>query len=546
MSSITELPEWQALQSHQHQIESQTMCEWFATQPFRFNQFSVQVNELFLDFSKNRITPETLKLLCQLAKRINVQEKIRDLFKGYSVNFTEKRPALHTALRKPFSDPVYVENINIVNDVHAVLCKMRHFVDAVRNKLILSSTRKPFTDIVNIGIGGSHLGPLMAQHALADYGIDSLECHFISNIDSEHLKDVFKKINPDTTLFIISSKSFTTLETMTNATTIRRWLQQKLGTHDVSSHFVAVTAAEHKAIEFGIRKDHIFPIWDWVGGRYSVWSAIGLPLALMIGMDHFVEFLAGGYAMDMHLQQTDFEFNMPIILALLGVWYINFFGSQSHAIVPYSHKLNHFRAHLQQLDMESNGKRAAKAGLLNYATGPIIWGEHGCNGQHAFHQLLHQGQHFIPVDFILVGGNEDEFSAHHDMLIASGLSQAQALMQGKTLEQAFNELRSEGYSESEANLLAPHKAIPGNRPSNILFMNKMTPRNLGLLLALYEHKIFIQGAIWNINSFDQWGVELGKQLLPRILQDLKSPTCNAQHDASTLGLIDHYKKLKLP
>lgn len=545
MSSLTELPEWQALQSHQQLIESQTMREWFATQPLRFHELSLQVGELLFDFSKNRVTTETLKLLCQLAKRVHVQDKINNLFKGSPVNFTEKRPALHTALRKPFSDSVYVENKNVVNEVHVVLNKMRQFTDGVRNKLLRSSTHKPFTDIVNIGIGGSHLGPLMAQHALADFAIDSLECHFISNIDSEHLKEVFKKINPDTTLFIISSKSFTTLETMTNAATIRRWLQHKLGYQDVSAHFVAVTAANDKAIEFGINQDHIFPIWDWVGGRYSVWSAIGLPLALMIGMDHFLEFLAGGYAMDQHLQQANFESNMPIILALLGVWYINFFGSQSHAIVPYSHKLNYFRAHLQQLDMESNGKRAAKTGVLNYATGPIIWGEHGCNGQHAFHQLLHQGQHFIPVDFILVGGNGDGFSAHHDMLVASGLSQAQALMQGKTLEQALNELKNEGYSESEANFLAPHKAIPGNRPSNILFMNKMTPRNLGLLLALYEHKIFIQGAIWNINSFDQWGVELGKQLLPRILQDLKNPTTNAPHDASTLGLIDHYKKLKV-
>ncbi|MHB1948377.1 MAG: glucose-6-phosphate isomerase [Gammaproteobacteria bacterium] len=542
---LLELAEWQALQAHQKTIASETMQTWFATDAERFERFSLQLGEIMLDFSKNRVNSTTIDLLSNLAKATNLGDKINNLFSGQNINSTEQRPALHTALRNRRLEPVYVNDCNIMPQVKTALDKMQQFSDQVRHQEWLGATGKPIRDIVNIGIGGSHLGPLMAVHALSDFATDKLRCHFISNIDSAHLNEVFKQIDPETTLFIISSKSFSTLETMTNAKTIRHWLQQKIGDTNLSRHFVAVTAAADKALAFGIPAEQIFPVWDWVGGRYSVWSAIGLPLVLMIGMDNFLEFLAGGHAMDEHFRYAEFTKNMPVMLALLGIWYINFFGAQSHAIVPYAHQLNYFRAHLQQLDMESNGKRTTHPGkTIDYATGPIIFGEHGCNGQHAFHQLFHQGQCLVPIDFILVGSNNHGLHEHQDILIASALSQAQALLQGKSTQQALDELLAQGYTGQDAALLAQHKSIPGNRPSNILFLQKMTPNNLGALLALYEHKIFVQGAIWDINSFDQWGVELGKQLLPNILDDLQNNDFLAKHDASTRGLIAYYKNLR--
>lgn len=545
MKRLTELAEWQALQAHQQSIADQTMQAWFAQDPLRFQQFSLQVGELLLDYSKNRITAQTVELLCQFAAKMGLADKIAGLFAGEPLNTTEKRPALHTALRSPRSEPLYVNDQDIMRDIRAALTKMTAFTQKVRDETWRGATGQPLRDIVNIGIGGSHLGPLMAVHALSDD--DKLRCHFISNIDAVHLEEVLSKINPETTLFIISSKSFTTLETVTNAHTIRRWVQNKIGVEKSMLHFAAVTAAAEKAVAFGIAQEQIFPVWDWVGGRYSVWSAIGLPLALMIGMERFMEFLAGAHAMDEHFRQAEFSKNMPVLMALIGIWYINFFGAQSHAIVPYAHQLNYFRAHLQQLDMESNGKRITHAGnTANYLTGPVILGEHGCNGQHAFHQLFHQGQQLVPIDFILMGAHNNELQQHHDILIASGLSQAQALMQGKTYQQALDELHAQGCHGEEAQRLSAHKSIPGNRPSNTLFIDKMTPFNLGALLALYEHKIFVQGAIWEINSFDQWGVELGKQLLPSILTDLNHSAINSQHDASTHGLIQHYKNLRNP
>lgn len=543
---LVELAEWQALKTHQEAIADQTMQAWFATDPSRYEKFSLQVGDVLLDYSKNRITDETVQLLCKMADSANLKDKIKGLFSGHSLNSTEQRPALHTALRDPDNHSVLVNNKNIMPDIHAALHKMRAFTEQVRHQSWLGATGKPIRDIINIGIGGSHLGPLMATHALSDFASPSLRCHFVSNIDGAYLNDVFTQIDLEASLFIISSKSFTTLETITNANTIRDRLQQKLGKNDFARHFVAVTSATEKALEFGIPIEQIFPVWDWVGGRYSVWSAIGLPLALMIGMDHFQEFLAGAHAMDEHFRHTEFSKNMPVILALLGIWYINFFDAHTYAVVPYTHQLNHFRAHLQQLDMESNGKRTTHSGAhIDYMTGPVIFGEHGCTGQHAFHQLFHQGQHLVPVDFILVGKSHGPDN-HQDILIASGLSQAQALLQGKSYQQALEELLTQGFSENEAALLASHKSIPGNRPSNILFLKQMTPYNLGALLALYEHKIFVQGAIWDINSFDQWGVELGKQLLPHILNDMLHPQTQTQHDASTAGLIEYYKKLRVP
>jgi len=544
MTILTSLPEWRALLAHQKTVASCSMLLAFKNDPTRFTRFSLEQGDIFLDYSKNRITPETLPLLFNLAEATLLRKKMDDLFAGRAVNFTEKRPALHTALRNPHANPVMIQGVNIMTDIHAALQKMREFTEQIRQHAWRGATGKPIRDIVNIGIGGSHLGPMMATHALRAFHLDSLRCHFISNIDSAHLQEVLQEIDPEATLFIISSKSFTTLETMTNANTLRAWLQEKLPGKNLTPHFVAVTAAFDKAREWGIPTSQIFPLWEWVGGRFSVWSAIGLPVALMIGMDAFLEFLQGAHKMDVHFQETDFSQNMPVIMALLGIWYIHFFAAKTHAVIPYTHQLNYFRAHLQQLDMESNGKSMNHHGEpVDYLTGPIIWGEQGCTGQHAFHQLLHQGQHVVPIDFILVGESTEEFN-HQDILIASGLSQAEALLRGKTTAEAYEELRKNNYSEKDARQLAPHQSIPGNRSSNILFLKKVTPFNLGALLALYEHKIFVQGALWDINSFDQWGVELGKQLLPPILQDLTNGKINTEHDASTQGLIQHYKNLR--
>lgn len=548
MQKLTELKEWLALSAHFNTIATHRMQDWFDSDPERFARFSIKQDGIFLDYSKNRITAETIQLLCDLAEARKLRTHIKRLFQGDTVNNTENRPALHTALRAPNTDALWVNGHNIMQDIHETLARMRVFTTQVRDKTWRGATNQPIRHIVNIGIGGSHLGPMMATHALADFKTPELECHFISNVDSAHLHEVLKQIDPETTLFIISSKSFTTLETMTNAKTVRQWLQQRLNLEDISAHFVAVTAAPQKALAFGIAPDNIFPLWDWVGGRYSIWSACGLPLALLIGMDHFCEFLAGAHAMDKHFQEAEFANNMPVILALLGIWYINFFAAKHHAVIPYSHHLNYFRTHLQQLDMESNGKNITQQGTaLDYLTGPVILGEQGCNAQHAFHQLLHQGQHFIPVDFILVGQHQGDFSHHQDILVGSGLSQAQALMKGKSYTQAFDETKTH-HSLEERELTARHKVIPGNRPSNTLFLTHISPYNLGALLALYEHKTFVQGAIWHINPFDQWGVELGKHLLPSILNDLTTTDwqTNSTYDSSTHGLIQFYKNLKVP
>lgn len=544
MNKITDLAEWQVLQSHQQKIAREEMQDWFHQDPQRFEKFSLQACGILLDYSKNRMTQETLRLLCELARKMRLSQKINALFSGEIVNSTEKRPALHTALREK-NAALEIHGNNIMPDIHATLKKMREFIEKIHQNLWLGVTQKPIRDIVNIGIGGSHLGPLMTFRALSEYTHPSLRCHFVSNIDSVHIQEVLKQIDPERTLFIISSKSFSTLETMTNAKTIRSWMQAKLGTNNLAPHFIAVTAAHNKALQFGIAEENIFPLWDWVGGRYSIWSAIGLPLALMIGMQRFQEFLDGAYDMDQHFRYAEFSANMPVIMGLLGVWYINFFNANSHAVIPYSHHLHYLRAYLQQLDMESNGKRTSHQGeVVDYATGPIMWGEQGCLGQHAFHQLLLQGQHLVPIDFILAGNYRSEFSHHHDILVACGLSQAQALMYGKTFDDAYSELISEGYGEFDARELAMHKVIPGNRPSNTLFLEQVSPYHLGALIALYEHKIFVQGVIWNINSFDQWGVELGKQLLPSILENLKNGATHLQQDASTQGLIQHYKNLR--
>jgi len=544
--TLTTLSEWDILQDHKKTISHQRMQDWFLDNPHRFEKFSLKFNELMLDYSKNYITGQTLSHLIALANAVHLPQKIEQLFTGGEVNSTEKRPALHTALRDRQQTSLLVGQTNVMPDIHATLDHMREFSDKIRNQTWRGATGKPIQDIVNIGIGGSHLGPLMTTRALSEFAMPELNCHFISNIDSAHIHEVLTLIDPETTLFIISSKSFSTLETITNAATIKAWLQTKLPTSNLEHHMVAITAAKEKAIAFGIPEQQIFNLWNWVGGRYSIWSAIGLPLAIMIGMDHFTNFLDGAYAMDQHFRHSEFAHNMPVIMALLDIWYSNFFDVKAHAIIPYSHALTYFRAHLQQLDMESNGKHVAHHGeALPYQTGAIIWGEQGCNGQHAFHQLFHQGQHIIPIDFILVGKSQHAFDQQHqDILVASGLSQAQALMCGKSFLDAKQELLQEGYSAEEADFLAKHKSVPGNRPSNILFLDQITPYNVGALIALYEHKTFVQGAIWNINSFDQWGVELGKQLLPYILADLRDTEIKSHHDASTQGLINHYRAIR--
>ncbi len=544
-TNITELPEWQALTAHHQQIATTHMQDWFDADPERFARMSLHFNDIFLDYSKNRITSETLPLLIRLASAAGLRGKIEELFTGKAVNFTEGRAALHTALRDPSATPLLQHGQDIKPAINHALQQINAFIRKVHSGEWRGSTGKPVRDIINIGIGGSHLGPLLGVNALSDYATLNLRCHFISNIDTMHVSEVLKQIDPEASLFIISSKSFTTLETTTNANTLKAWLQAQIPGKNINIHFAAVTAAAAKATAFGVPVAQIFPVWDWVGGRYSIWSSIGLPLALLIGEENFQEFLRGAHAMDEHFRHTDFEFNMPVIMALLGIWYINFFGANNHAIVPYSHQLTHLRTYLQQADMESNGKNISRDGtLLPYATGPIIWGEQGCNAQHAFHQLLHQGQHFIPVDFILVAQGQQNFAQHHDILVASGLSQAQALLYGKSYDAALAELIAAGADKTAAEILARHKSIPGNKPSNLLFVNSITPRSLGALLALYEHKIFVQGAIWNINSFDQWGVELGKQLLPRILADVTGAAELEPHDSSTRGLINHYKKVK--
>lgn len=529
MKKLTELAAWQALQQHYQTIRDGSMQDWFANDAKRFTHFSLTLNDMLWDFSKNRINQDTLSLFVKLAEDVKLSEARDALFSGSFINFTEQRPALHTALRDRNCHTLRVNGINVMADIQSQLKKMHVFTEEVRQKKWRGATGKPIRDIVNIGIGGSHLGPLMVTQALKEDADPALHCYFISNIDGSLLHDVLEKIDPERTLFIISSKTFTTIETLSNAKVIQAWLQEKLGTKNVSPHFVAVTSALEKAKQWGIPETQIFSIWDWVGGRYSVWSAMGLSIALMIGMEKFYEFLDGAHEMDKHFKEAEFSKNIPVLLGLLGIWYINFFGCQHQALVPYSHELMYFRDYIQQADMESNGKSVTRFNeCVDYATGPVIVGEQGCDSQHSFFQHIHQGPHFTPIDFILVARGK-YFQQQQDILIASALSQAQALMQGRS------------YSEEETAHWVQHKMIPGNRPSNVLFLKKITPHSLGMLIALYEHKIFVQGIVWNINSFDQWGVELGKQLLPGILADLDSSTIHPAQDSSTAGLIQYYR-----
>ncbi len=543
--TLVNLPQWLALQDHYQQVENQKMRDWFTQDSSRFERFSLRCGALLFDYSKNRITTETLDLLVQLAQALDLPAKRSALFSAGPVNVTETRPALHTVLRQPKTKPLWVKEQEVGSLVREALNKMEHFVQRLRQGHWLGATGKPIRTVVNIGIGGSHLGPLMTTEALAATASEKLSFHFIADVDEEALQAVWQQLDPESTLFIISSKSFTTVETILNAKSCYAWLEEKLKTSALKAHFVAVTAQIEKAKSFGIPEEQIFPIWDWVGGRYSVWSAIGLPLALQIGMKGFYEFLEGAAAADQHFLEADLEKNIPVIMALLSVWYVNFFKAPTQAIIPYAYRLRHLRAYLQQLDMESNGKRVTQQGVeAPYATGPIIWGELGIHGQHAFHQLLHQGTHLVPIDFILVGREAQKGrSAHQDILIANALSQARALMQGKSAAEFAQERKAQGLLASETERLAKHQEIPGNRPSSIFFIDQLTPHNLGMLLAFYEHKIFVQSVIWDVNPFDQWGVELGKTILSSVIEGLKQVEVDPQHDSSTKNLMLHYRSL---
>ncbi|SDW83764.1 glucose-6-phosphate isomerase [Pseudomonas syringae] len=542
-SDVTALPAWQALTRHRQSMQDFSMREAFKADPQRFSQFTLSSAGLFLDYSKNLITTETRDLLVSLAGEVGLKEAIKAQYDGELVNSSEGRPALHTALRRPVGDKLKVNGVDVMPDVHRVLNQMTELVGRIHDGLWRGYTEKPITDVVNIGIGGSFLGPELVSEALVAYAHKGVRCHYLANIDGSEFHELSMKIRAETTLFIVSSKSFNTLETLKNAQAARAWyLAQGGSEQELHRHFIAVSSNNAAAVAFGIREENIFPMWDWVGGRYSLWSAIGLPIALAIGMSNFKELLSGAYTMDQHFQSAPFEQNMPVLLALLGVWYGNFWGAQSHAILPYDHYLRNITKHLQQLDMESNGKSVRQDGTPTLTdTGPVIWGGVGANGQHAYHQLLHQGTQMIPADFIVPIVSFNPVADHHQWLYANCLSQSQALMMGKNRAEAEAELRDKGTPEDEVQKLAPHKVIPGNRPSNTLVVERISPRRLGALVAMYEHKVFVQSVIWGTNAFDQWGVELGKEMGKAVYQRLTGGTEEPADDASTQGLINYFR-----
>jgi glucose-6-phosphate isomerase len=522
------------------------MRDLFASDPERFEQFSLRLGDILFDYSKNRITEETVALLIDLVRQTGLAEKIQAMFAGEKINNTEGRAVLHLALRNRSNRPILVDGQDVMPEVNRVLAKMRVFSEAVRSGNWKGYTGNSITDVVNIGIGGSDLGPQMVTAALAHYAHRDLRSHFVSNIDGTHLVETLKDLSPETTLFIIASKTFTTQETMTNANSAKEWfLSEARDETAVAKHFVAVSTNTAEVTKFGIDPDNMFEFWDWVGGRYSLWSAIGLPIVLAIGMDHFDELLSGAHRVDKHFSTAPFEENIPVIMGLLGIWYNNFFGAQTHSILPYDQYMYRFPAYFQQGDMESNGKSVTKDGEgVEYSTGPIIWGEPGTNGQHAFYQLIHQGTKLIPCDFLAPARSLNPLGQHHTILIANFLAQTEALMRGKTEEEVRTELAESGLSGEQLEILVPAKTFEGNKPSNSFLFEELTPETLGSLIALYEHKIFTQGVIWNINSFDQMGVELGKQLAKAIEPELEGEESISSHDSSTNGLINYFKSIR--
>jgi len=550
MTNPTQTPAWQALTQHYQEISPLHMRDMFAEDMQRAEKLTLQVDDFLLDYSKQRINHTTLDLLLQLAQQCDIEGWRARMFSGEKINFTENRAVLHTALRNRSNQPVLVDGKDVMPEVNRVLQKMRDFTEQVRSGAWKGYSNKAINTIVNIGIGGSDLGPVMVCHALKPYASQQLQVHFVSNIDGTHLAQTLQQCNPETTLFIVASKTFTTQETMTNARSARTWfLQHAQDRQHIAKHFVALSTNAMAVEEFGVDPINMFEFWDWVGGRYSLWSAIGLSIALYIGMDHFEQLLSGAHAMDKHFKEAPLARNMPVIMAMLGIWYNNFFNCETHAILPYDQGLSRFPAYLQQGDMESNGKFVNRSGhRIEYSTGPIIWGEPGTNGQHAFYQLIHQGNKLIPCDFIIpihsqyaVGEQGDE---HHKILLANMLAQTKALMQGKTSKEAKAELEAQGLDHHTIMTLLPHRVFGGNRPTNTLIIDKLDPFSLGKLIALYEHKIFVQGIVWNINSFDQWGVEYGKQIAQKILPQLSSKQEISDHDSSTNQLINYFKQRK--
>lgn len=551
MATLHKLPVWQKLSQHQQSIASLHMRDLFAQDAKRFDKLSLKFADILFDYSKHRITDETLPMLFQLAREAKIEDWRDKMFAGEKINITEDRAVLHTALRNRDNTPVLVDGHDVMPDVNAVLAQMREFSEKVRNGSWSGYTGKRITDIVNIGIGGSDLGPVMVCDALKPYSSPDLNVHFVSNIDGAHLMRALNVCNPETTLFIVASKTFTTQETMTNARSARTWfLKSAKDNAHVAKHFVALSTNAKAVEDFGIDTANMFAFWDWVGGRYSLWSAIGLSIALYVGMDKFEELLTGAFEMDQHFKTAPLEQNMPVIMALIGVWYNNFFHIDTQAILPYDQGLARFPAYLQQADMESNGKFICRDGSrVPYKTGPVVWGEAGTNGQHAFYQLIHQGTQIVPADFLMpvhsqykVGENGN---THHKILLANFLAQTQSLMLGKTKEQARAELEQQGLSGEALENLLPHKEFEGNRPTTSIMFDKLTPNTLGKLIALYEHKIFVQGIIWDINSYDQWGVEYGKQIAQQILPQLISDEVVTNYDSSTNGLINYTKSLKI-
>ncbi|SLM64768.1 MULTISPECIES: glucose-6-phosphate isomerase [Dickeya] len=543
----TQTAAWQALQQHFAAMETVTISELFAQDSARFSRFSATFSDLMLvDYSKNRITTETLDKLQALARETGLAEAIRAMFSGEKINRTEERSVLHVALRNRSNTPILVDGKDVMPEVNAVLAKMKQFSERVINGEWKGYTGKAITDVVNIGIGGSDLGPFMVTEALRPYK-NHLTMHFVSNVDGTHIAETLKRVNPETTLFLVASKTFTTQETMTNAHSARDWFLETAGdAKHVAKHFAALSTNAPAVAAFGIDTANMFEFWDWVGGRYSLWSAIGLSIALSVGFDHFEQLLSGAHAMDQHFTTTPFEQNLPVLLALIGIWYNNFFGAETEAILPYDQYLHRFAAYFQQGNMESNGKYVDRNGNpVDYQTGPIIWGEPGTNGQHAFYQLIHQGTKLIPCDFIAPAVSHNPLSDHHSKLLSNFFAQTEALAFGKSRSVVDAEFAAAGKSAQDVEHIAPFKVFEGNRPTNSILLREITPYSLGALIALYEHKIFTQGAILNIFTFDQWGVELGKQLANRILPELQDDSAVSSHDSSTNGLINHFKQWRV-
>ncbi|WP_299625830.1 glucose-6-phosphate isomerase [Pelagibius sp.] len=533
------------LRAHHGAIKDRHLRDLFAEDPERFERFSLRLDDLLLDYSKNRILAETMERLLALARAAGVEAARDAMFAGEKINVTEGRAVLHTALRNRSDRVVLVDGRDVMGDVRSVLEATAAFADGVRDGALTAATGERFTDVVNIGIGGSDLGPAMVTRALSPYGRAELRCHFVSNVDGAHLSDTLQRLDPRRTLFLVASKTFTTLETMTNARSARSWLVAALGEEAVGAHFAAISTNLEAVAAFGIGAERTFGFWDWVGGRYSVWSAIGLPVMIAIGPARFSEFLQGAFEMDEHFRTAPLAENLPTVLALLGVWYRNLWGFGSHAVLPYDQRFERFAAYLQQLDMESNGKSVTLGGgAVGLDSGPVVWGEPGTNGQHAFYQLIHQGSSVIPCDFLVAAEAQEQLGDHHPMLLANCLAQSEALMRGKTAEEVRAELSAAGKSDEEIAALTPHKVFAGNRPSNTLIYRRLDPRTLGRLIALYEHKVFVQGRIWDINSFDQWGVELGKQLAGELLPMVKGEAAISGRDASTSGLLTAIAKLR--